>query len=653
MINDLFSICIICFYCLACLGFGHLAVSAIQTEYNDKTQGYANVISTFILGQAILAAIWVPISLLGQLNVIIDLVVLLIGFIIFLVNYKTQTKLIFSTFKIEWKWLLRTDISFRIICFGLVVIVFLFFLSGLYTGPLGDAEAFYMAYPKVIADSGRLTEMPGLYSGFSQIGLMTELHFSVLMQLGVAETSKLFVWPVAISAGLILTAICTQVGLGKRGQWVAVILLFTSTGFTNHIWDGKVDVPPAALALAAVYWIIQEERISETTLRLIGLFSGFAMVAKFSYIPILIPSFFILISWRLYLATSNLFTLRQNIIKLTQYSFTIGIWVLLAWAPHLIKNWVLFDAPLAPFIGVDSSILDQVWFSSEDTSWILKTYPLALIFGRYPMQGGNLSFLWLAFLPLVFFLPKTKSFIRSPLVQITVTGIIGVAIWMLLRPSVIAPRYIFISLALLIPMVAWGVEQLYEKENRPYFLRITILIATLLAFLFISYPHIKNTIVNKIRNSDNTTDCALAGGYWDYCESFKELNDIVNLGGRMYFAGYYGYWARSDMLQCQLSRSEMMTLDRFKDVKEKWLYLLERGVNYVVVDRLSHAEKIQEFSSTLTPSWLSSELIMDNQKLMVWKIQAKDHENLAKVKCHTNKADNWKVNDKSIGVRDK
>jgi|TARA_B110000908_G_C10264649_1_gene462492 hypothetical protein len=637
-------------YSLSCLGIGQLAMLAIRAGHRETTMDFTFVfaVATFILGQAVLAAIWIPIGLTGQFNVFVVTVVILIGITPVIIGYKQYSNLLISKLVSGWQWLIHTDIAFRTICFGLLGLLLLFFLSALLTGPLGDAEAYYMAYSKVMATSGHLVKMPGLYEPFSQIGIMGELHMAALMTLGIDAISKLIVWPIAISTGLMLVAICGQVGIGKKGQWIAFIMLFTSTGFTDQIWDGKVDVFPVALGLAAIYWIMLEDRVSKTSLRLIGLFSGFAMVAKFSYIPILLPSFFILIAWRLYVSTEGQHNTRKYIVKMAMDSFTLSLWVFLAWGPHLLKNWLLFEAPLAPFVGLNAS-LSQPWFSAEGTAWILKTYPLTLVFGRYPGQGGNLSFLWLAFLPLILFLPKAKSFVRSPLTQITTTGIIGVGIWMLLRPSWIAPRYIFISLALLIPMVAWAAEQIYEKEERPYFLRIAILITILFAVLFVSYPHIKNTGLKAIRNSDIQDECALSG---EYCGSFNTLNSIAHLGARMYFAGYYGYWARADMLQCQLSLAEMQFLDNIKDKNDKWKYLLERGVSYVVIDRSSHAQKALEFGSTPTPSWLSRELIVDDQKLMVWKIQSSDAKRLAKVECNANETKSWKLYEKNEEVSD-
>ncbi len=77
--------------------------------------------------------------------------------------------------------------------------------------------------------------------------------------------------------------------------------------------------------------------------------------------------------------------------------------------PHFIKNALLFGEPFAPFLtlhGQASHITSQRWFSPETTAEIVAVYPLALVFGRYPMMGGTLSPLLLMVAPLVIFLPQ-------------------------------------------------------------------------------------------------------------------------------------------------------------------------------------------------------------------------------------------------------
>lgn len=634
----IYSILIVIIYCLACFGIGRFAMSAIRVRRSGAVPALTFAVATFILGQAVLAAIWVPIGLVGQLNIYFVGIVLLVGVIPAIPCLKEFSHSFAPAIKSGFQKFLGADLPFQIIAAGTFGLMFLFFLSALVSGPLGDAEAYYMAYPKVMAASGHLSEMPGLYSPFSQIGILGELHFSALMTLGVTEASKLLVLPIAVSAGLMLALICKQAGVNREGQWMSFVILFTSTGFTNHIWDGKVDVFPVALGLVAVYWIMSEERLSEAGLRVIGLVSGFALVAKFSYIPILVPSFFLLIAWRLYVSTEGEFSPREYIHKLTVDSVALGFWFSIAWVPHLFKNWILFDAPLAPFIGMAPS-LSLPWFSSEDTEWILKTYPLALVFGRYPGQSGNLSFLWLALLPLVFFAPRKNPILNSPLVQLTVIGIVGVIIWMLIRPSWIAPRYIFISLALLIPVVAWATGVLYAQEGKFSILRAGILATTLSALFFVSYPHITNTVV-KIFDNSAKGDCALAGAY---CGAFKRLNSMMPYGSRMYFVGYFGYWARPDMLQCQLSNYEMKSLDRMEDGNERWNYLVERGVEYIVVDPTSYPSQAEEFGAEMAPSWINRELIIDNSELKVWRLLSLDAGRLAMVRCSQVGPGNWQV----------
>jgi hypothetical protein len=160
----------------------------------------------------------------------------------------------------------------------------------------------------------------------------------------------------------------------------------------------------------------------------------------------------------------------------------------IAWIPQLIKNWMLFDAPLAPFFGLtDKNWLNQEWFNQEVTRRILMTYPFALVSGRYPMQGGGLSFLFIAFLPFLFWL-NTKSCNRTLLFAVTFSGLVSLAVWMLIRPSVIAPRYILATLLLFVPVLAIAVEHALKKINNSKLVEHTVVAATLLAIL-ISFWH--------------------------------------------------------------------------------------------------------------------------------------------------------------------
>jgi hypothetical protein len=305
-----------------------------------------------------------------------------------------------------------------------------------------------------------------------------------------------------------------------------------------------------------------------------------ATAAKFSYLLVIAVSLSVLLAWRLVVSRSQETKLVKSSVNLARVSVVMVIAAIVAWLPQLLKNGMLFEAPLAPFVGgqSDGNLLSQVWFSSEDTRKILLTYPLALVFGRYPMQGGGLSFLFLAFLPFLAWMARPASWRMSMTVAVTVAGLSGVLAWMLLRPSVIAPRYILASLLLLVPILAIAAEDVLAKKTAPLVLRAGTTLTVLFA-IAASFWHllpIPSAIISGFDSKGNA--CSLAS---PECDSFQKLSEIARPGDRLLIAAYYPYWLTPALLQCRDTLEEQRAIP---DQAQLVSWLQSRGFVYVAVD---------------------------------------------------------------------
>lgn len=574
-------------YIFACLGLGLLCSRLWQKyvggveESADAAQPPASVASLFLAGAAFYSALWTALGLLGFLRPTALLLALALGMF--------GGVMCRTTLRASWEATCRALSEWKTLPSYLMIIVGCTGMLALACGvgawilpPKGDAAAFYLVYPKIIAASGFLEPMPGPFRSFSTIGLPIELHYAALMILADDHAAKLFMFPIALSAGIFLAGIVRLCGGGRVAQVIGWAMLLSSYTFYHHIFDGKVDLAATSFGLAATYWLllVPSLRNQATGYAVSGWFAGMATMAKFPYFLVLGIVMLVLLIWQQVINRVTGMPVLRSFIQTFRVGFLLALAATVAWIPQLLKNSVLFDAPLAPFLGFSGSDswLDQVWFSPDVTRRILLTYPLALVFGRYPMQGGGLSFLFLIFLPFLVWLPRPICWRRSMTTAVTIAAILAVAGWMIMRPSVIAPRYILAPLLLFVPLLALAAESMFVNEPSGNLLRKGVL-ASILAALTASFWHllpIPGAILAGSTQRD--TACLLAAAE---CDSMQILRKIARPDERILIASYYPYWLLPSHLQCRDTPEELRTLP-VKSGLVSWLNT--NGFAYVAID---------------------------------------------------------------------
>src|SRR5271157_4036781 len=202
-------------YSAACLGGGTLALRVLAYRSNsDLKQSAGTMLATaFALGQGLLASLWLLLALVGWFSrpviVGVGVVFALSGIILaryWFYDFARQFVHIWRELRAEsWEWQ--------------AVALFTLILCAAWGTSLGrdlngDATAFYMALPKVIAASHRLVPLPG-YEGFTTTGLQGEMHYAALMALGSPDAARLFAWPTMLAGAILLLAICRQAGIDR------------------------------------------------------------------------------------------------------------------------------------------------------------------------------------------------------------------------------------------------------------------------------------------------------------------------------------------------------------------------------------------------------------------------------------------------------
>lgn len=598
----------------ASIGAGWLALRYVPLRPSEPPLLEMSI--AFLLGQGILGTVMHAPALMGlfSLPVVLAITVPLFVFFawVFLGRwpiFKTALKTGRQSFKQAPKlWKAVTLATGILLLLG---------ASTLATLVTADAQAFYLALPKVVAASHRLVPLPG-YEAFTSVGLIPELQLSALFLLGMPGASpRLYCWLTAMAGALVLVTIAKNAGLGKRGQILCLAMLATSSAVIVLWGQGKTDFFAASYGLAAVYFAqktIALDGNRRSAIAFSGLFAGFAMVAKLTNIVALLPVLFVLLVW----SDSLQLIRRQTTFSynglLKRYSAELLVFTtaaLFSLLPHFIKNQYLLNI-LVDTYGSHS------YFSADTTRQIVLTYPLVMLFGSYWAQYGNLSVLVLAFLPLVFLVKKAAGGNR-PVLALFVAAMAGLLAWVAIFPAIPMPRYFLATLLLMTIPAAWAAEKL--AVSRPLFnTAIGVTTLTCILLFYKGQPGIYFPVKDALVYAFNLERKPGSNVYTSGPRPYAALNSAAPQGARTYLLTYFRFWLRPDLIQTVNKTSEMFVWSN-ENPGRFWEQIYQNGFDYLLIDTTVPANKVALGD---LPPWVKLDLISADETVTTYVLRFKN-----------------------------
>jgi len=629
------------FYSFACLGLGEILLNLLSKN-NQKNRASSGIYlaTAYLLGQGLLANFWVLLAIYSRF---IPMIVIPTIFILSICGtVLSYTDIIGLLHKIktnprEYSWTWRVLIS-------LIIILVLAWITSLGRSTIGDGSSFYLAIAKVIANSHRLQPLPG-YEDLTSIGLQAELHFAALMLLGSPGAAQVFAWPIFLAGAVMLLALSRKAGVTWRGQWFILAMLFTSTAVTELSGSGKTDLFATSLGFAAYFWATEIRNEKKTMAAwLTGLLMGLTLIAKISYILTFIPSMAVFIIWSYFTNPSKPEKKPVLLSRIIPLTALILVGTTIALTPHFIKNYVLFDNALAPLNEKSSGWQDQSWNGPETTRRILATLPFSLTFGDYYAQFGNLSPLFLMFLPLIFLTPKPKYIFKNQAVIITLSTLIGLTIWFIFRPTVFAPRYFMACLLILSIPIAGSAEYLTLGKSR--FFKIMIPATTILVLLSSGLYNLNKVFFPKETFKYLTGRMSECDKALDYCSALNQINQTTKPGDRLFTDTVFRYWLRTDLIECALTKNEVDAYRELESPKQRWAFIFGRGFTYIPI--FYTGNQIQNTildDLNYVPNWLSISRINNiyDDKNYLIQLAARDLNHHAVVKCGQVEPPSWEL----------
>lgn len=629
-------------YSSACLLLGYAIIP--KSQVSGKTHLLGTLTGAFLLGECVFSALWLALGLAGQFSkpLIVSTLVIAAAASLPLLPKKLLFARGAPSIVVHRKPL---GVIWYVLCAITLLWAVKLFCATLNLQPQGDAELFYMVIAKIMASSHRLMPQPN-YLSTSQLGLFGELHYAALMSISGLKAAKLITWFTAVAATLMVVALCEEAKVGTKGKIVAIMLVMTSSAFSNRIMDGKVDVYGAALGLAAYYWALREHgRHSNRDYALSGIFCGFAIVAKLTNLPVIVPGLLLVIIINRFAQTKECSTTLRLRSALAVKDIAILVcMVCVGMVPHFVKNAMLFHEPFAPFFFMHNHGTDWAsgsYLSARDTAFLLATYPIALTFGHYSTQWGTISPLVLGFVPLSFFLPRNGALLGSRLLRMSLAAAAGVVCWMAFQPSFIAPRYILATLLLFIPLAAKAVENMLESEKQPRICSAAVFGALVTLSLIPLYPQVKGPINQIIAKRAPVFSAEQMGIYYD---GLEVVNETAAMGDRVLLFGCYAFYLRPDLLQCLLSDSEANNL--LPDCRRNeidWRYAILRGCKYVIIQKPIWPKIEAKIAASKLPRWLHLVKLFDDPNQAIYSVVVTDTTIIADVVTRQIHAPAWDV----------
>jgi hypothetical protein len=457
-----------------------------------------------------------------------------------------------------------------------------------------DAPAFYMAIAKMVGGTGRLVPLPG-YDSFSSVGLIAELHMAALYAMGQGGTDpRILPWlsfPPTMALFYGLGRFCS---LTRRGALLTVVMVMTSTSVIVLWGSGKTDLLALGPAVAACILVILwwEQPANGVPLTIAGLLTGFACVIKLGYLVGFVPVIAVLTMWRVTLndLSTQPVVWRDVASAGSRAAAFLLVGFIVAFAPHLLKNWWLFNSVFTPTVITP-------FFSRSTTIRLLLTYPFALVYGRYWGQVGTISPLVLAYAPLaVFYGPEASHWTRSRVFAVSVAGVAGMAAWMILCPSIFAPRY-FLATPLLLGVPAAAAAETLSRRHA----LLTFLVAPAVFVVMAATPEQTNANVRAfdgIRTSLSRImehgPCSGSYPYENDCTAAEAINARARPGDRVLILSYMRLWLRPDLLMAASTSTEV---DRYLvcgatgcDATQFWaVFRSDRRFRFVLHNKSTHA----------------------------------------------------------------
>lgn len=643
---DLFlSLVGVSIFSIVCIGLGLNILNRLKIHpISDLAFG----VTAFLIGEIIFSLIFLTVISTFSLTPLITTILTIIGFIIgFTPLWKYGQGLRryhqLGEFGKQQKEIIGLTI-------GILILSLL-----LSTARLGyDAVSDYFSQAKLMAVSYESSSFfPGNYMIVSS--LHPDILFTALIQLFGDQSARMLSWVNGLAILLMGLAIAEETGLSLRTRLYFLVLMLTSTAFVDLLGDGKIELISTAPIFAAVYWILHSIRTpAKGILLLIGFLTGFAIISRLYNIflvSVFVASFYII--WlikKIYIEQRNdiLSSIKAGIL-LARPIFWMFPTLLMMGVFHLWQNWLWLGSPFAP-LDFAQKLEAGNWewqFDPTTLNTLRFLYPLTVTFFNTPQSLGNITPLFVGFLPFLLIKDvRTRFRLTANLNYLLLVAIFTLTSWVMFFYTIVEIRYAMFLWTLLFLPAAQLIEHTLEFAPKLIAILLRVLLMVLLVYIALRTVMIALSTYSPIDNNGQAYCYDI-----DFCTFFESVNQTAALGDRVLALNAHRYYLRPDLFACSSRSNEYPALQELarKNVPDFWVEVYRQGYRF-----LTYEKNFSEFHSRFgtipdpqtAPSWLKISVIStsDNKDNIAYRIEAENPPFQPEITCQRDNAENvWQL----------
>lgn len=558
-------------------GIFKLFSSQFFTEEPSSLSSWLGLLSTsFILGHAIFSFVFIVLGANHIFQTKYLWALLLTGTLIGIPSLKALYSKIPSmreaSIAVTWHQAKHKTIFILTAC----IIFFGLFYSS--TRLSYDAVAFYFSDEKLTSLTNQIQYFQN--DSFIASSFQTGISYAVLITISGDQAARLYSWINGLIIILLSFAIGKKLGLSIYARLITITLLLTSTAFVDLTGDGKIDLISTAPALAAVYWAIVNSRGHNKTVALLtGTLAGVSIVSR--PFNAFLVCLFIGVYYTISFFASKDKNERPAILKLAPW---LGMGILTVMVSHLVINQLVLGNPLSFLQNLQiANSTNWQWTFDKDKLWIIRLlYPFALTIVNIPQSNGNISPLFVVFLPVIFSRNIRSKFKETPeLTRTTLAAVITLILWNTILFTVFEIRYVLFLWVIFYATLAVTIEWIISEADIfiGKFAEFAIVIVLLFANARMIYIAIDTySPVDK----SNTPHCI----NHDLCAILDPINKNANAGERVFTLSAFRYYLRPDLLACSSRHDEYQLLQSManNNPSQFWTEVYRLGFKYVTFE---------------------------------------------------------------------